>query len=219
VQILAPEVAQKMSDVLSDQAARASLGQGGLFAFPGHEVAIKTGTTNNYRDAWTIGFTPNIVVGAWAGNNNNTPMERRVSGFIIGPAWAEFMSYALTKYPPTPFTRAEYANGEKPVLNGIWQIPGADGQFHDILYWVDKDNPQGGGNSINDSQYRYWEYAVQSWLANNPGAFNTGVGTTTTNLNGAEDCFIDPRTGQCEGQQVPSPVQQQFQMQNGTVPR
>ncbi len=99
-QILAPEVAQQLADVLSDPVARAPLGENNLFSFPGYDVAMKTGTTNNYRDAWTIGFTPNIVVGAWAGNNDNTPMVRRVSGFIIGPAWAEFMRYALTKTPP-----------------------------------------------------------------------------------------------------------------------
>lgn len=216
IQVLPASVAQQMSDVLSDQAARASLGQGGLFAFPGHEVAIKTGTTNNYRDAWTIGFTPNIVVGAWAGNNDNTPMERRVSGFIIGPAWAEFMQYALTKFQPTPFARAEIVQPTKPILNGTWQIPGEDGQIHDILYWVDRDNPQGPGNSINDSQYRYWEYPVGAWVATN------GVPAPNLGEPGV-DCFIDPATGQCEnGQPLPGQQNQNGQqviIQNGTIPR
>lgn len=215
IQVLPASVAQQMSDVLSDQAARASLGQGGLFAFPGHEVAIKTGTTNNYRDAWTIGFTPNIVVGAWAGNNDNTPMERRVSGFIIGPAWAEFMQYALTKFQPTPFARAEVTPPTKPILSGTWQIPGEDGLIHDILYWVDRDNPQGPGNSIGDSQYRYWEYPVGAWVATN------GVPAPNLSEPGV-DCFIDPVTGQCEnGQPLPGQQNQNGQqiLQNGTIPR
>lgn len=215
IQALPASVAQHISDVLSDQAARASLGQGALFAFPGHEVAIKTGTTNNYRDAWTIGFTPNIVVGAWAGNNDNTPMERRVSGFIIGPAWAEFMQYALTKFQPTPFTRAEITPAAKPILNGTWQIPGEDGRIHDILYWVDKDNPQGIGTSVGDSQYRYWEYPVAGWVATN--------GVPAPNLGEpALDCFINPLSGQCEDGQLPGQPttnQGQYILQNGTVPR
>ncbi len=194
-QILSPTVAQQISDVLSDEVARASLGQGALFSFPGHEVAIKTGTTNNYRDAWTVGYTPNIVVGAWAGNNDNTPMVRRVSGFIIGPAWSEFMRYAVTKFPATPFPRAEVAPATKPVLNGIWQVLGDDGLVHDILYWVNKNNPQGDGNSIGDSQYQYWEYPVQAWVgANGVPAMD---GASSTPGNNSEDCFIDPRTGKC----------------------
>lgn len=216
IQVLPASVAQQISDVLSDQEARASLGQGALFAFPGHEVAIKTGTTNNYRDAWTIGFTPNLVVGAWAGNNDNTPMERRVSGFIIGPAWAEFMQYALTKFPPAPFARAEVPPAAKPILNGTWQIPGEDGQIHDILYWVDKDNPQGAGSSAGDSQYRYWEYPVAAWVAQN------GVPAPNLAEPGA-DCFIDPETGECAQSQIfPNQNmngQQLYQQQNGTIPR
>lgn len=207
VQVLSPQVAQQISDVLSDPVARGPLGENNLFTFPGHEVAVKTGTTNNYRDAWTVGYTPNIVVGAWAGNNDNTPMVRRVSGFIIGPAWSEFMRYALTKFPATPFPRAEVAAPTKPVLNGIWQIPGEDGQIHDILYWVNKNNPQGDGNSIGDSQYKYWEYPVGAWVGAN--------GTPAIPGSDQTDCFIDPRTGQCVGGGQPGQNNQGTQLQNG----
>jgi 1A family penicillin-binding protein len=221
-QVMSPTVAQEISDVLSDPVARAPLGENDLFTFPGHDVAVKTGTTNNYRDAWTIGYTPNIVVGAWAGNNDNTPMVRRVSGFIIGPAWAEFMRYALTKLPTTPFTRAEAQPAPKPILNGIWQIPGSDGLIHSILYWVNKSDPQGSTPpSMSDSQYKYWEYPIQAWVANNGGA----VSAPSTTPNGQEDCFIDPRTGQCiPGQTSPSDFNSGFDNRqnppnNGTVPR
>ena len=215
VQILPPAVSQQVADVLSDPVARGPLGENNLFNFPGHDVAIKTGTTNNYRDAWTIGFTPNIVVGAWAGNNDNTPMVRRVSGFIIGPAWAEFMRYALSRLPQEPFARAEVTPPAKPVLNGVWQTPGADGLIHDILYWVNKADPQGPGNSIGDSQYRYWEYPVQAWVASNGGTPAGAAG------NNSEDCFIDPRTGKClPGQGTFNTQQNQTgNNQNGTTPR
>jgi 1A family penicillin-binding protein len=209
-QAISPAVAQEIADVLSDPVARAPLGENDLFTFPGYDVAVKTGTTNNYRDAWTIGFTPDIVVGGWAGNNDNTAMVRRVSGFIIGPAWAEFMRYALTRLPSDSFTRAEVPPANKPVLNGIWQNPGDDGLIHDILYWVNKNDPAGPTPpSQNDNQYRYWEYPVQAWVAQN------GVPSVPNNSSiNNEDCVVDS-TGKCiNGTILPGQ-----QNQNGTVPR
>jgi len=165
VQVLPRETAQKINDVLSDVAAREPLGVNTTLNFPGRDVALKTGTTNDYRDAWTVGYTPNIVIGMWAGNNDNSPMEKRVSGLIVGPMWGKVMSYALTKTPPEYFSRAEYQTPTKPILSGAWQIPGSDGLIHDILYWVDKSNPTGPApaNPANDPQYHYWEAPVRAW--------------------------------------------------------
>ena len=180
-QVLHTQVAQEISDVLSDSAARAPLGENALFSFPGYDVAVKTGTTNDYRDAWTIGYTPNIVVGAWAGNNDNKPMERRVSGFIVGPAWSEFMRYAVQKLPQESFARTEVLPASKPALSGAWQTLGGDGTIHELLYWVDRGNPAGPppGNPYNDPQYKYWEYPLRPWAAQNSGLFaspaNTGA--------------------------------------------
>lgn len=163
-QVVSPEVAQKISDVLSDPVARAPLGENTLFNFPGHDVAIKTGTTNDYRDAWTVGYSPNIAVGIWAGNNDNTSMVKRVSGFIVGPAWSEFMRYALTKKPAEAFVRPEYVPANKPVLNGVWQTPGSDGLVHEILYWVNKSDPLGPApsNPASDSQFERWDAPVRA---------------------------------------------------------
>ena len=179
-QVLPREVAQKINDILSDQAAREALtGGSDLFNFPGRDVALKTGTTNDYRDAWTIGYTPNLVVGTWAGNNDNTSMEKRVSGFIVGPIWSEVMKYALTKTPVTAFTRDESsAQGLKPVLRGIWQgnnsqiqngIEYVQQSVHEILHWVDKHNPNGPvpANPADDSQYTLWETPVRAWAGAN----------------------------------------------------
>lgn len=219
VQVMQPSVAQEISDMLSDSVARAPLGENDLFSFPGHDVAVKTGTTNNYRDAWTVGYTPDIVIGGWAGNNDNKPMTHNVSGFIIGPAWSEFMRYALTRYPNDSFERAEVTPPTKPVLNGIWQVPGSDGLIHDILYWAQKTDPQGPGNSIGDSQYKYWEYPVQAWVAANGVSASSGTSTPGDN---SEDCFIDPSTGQCrpgQGTFVQPGPDGTTPPQNGTVPQ
>lgn len=175
-QVLERGVAQQINDILSDQVARGPLtGGSDIFNFPGRDVALKTGTTNDYRDAWTIGYTPNLVVGTWAGNNDNTSMERRVSGFIVGPIWSEFMRYALTKTSNTAFTRPETSNvGLKPVLRGIWQgndthteggLEFANQEVHNILHWVDTDNPTGPppSNPSSYSQYQLWEVPVRGW--------------------------------------------------------
>ena len=117
-----------ISDILSDNNARAPMfGQNSLLHFPFHDVAIKTGTTNNYRDAWVIGYTPNIVIGAWAGNNDNTPMDRRVASLIITPFWRSFAEPLITQQSdiyssPFPKPSRENVSGFKPVLRGVWQV-------------------------------------------------------------------------------------------------
>lgn len=162
-QVIAAEVAQKINDVLSDVSAAAPLGLGAYRNFD-RDVALKTGTTNDYRDAWILGYTPNIAVGVWAGNNDNTPMHRKTGGLIVAPAWSEFMHFALRKIPSAAFTRAEYSPVNKPVLNGVWQVPGSDGSVHEILYWVDKNDPRGPvpSNPASDPQFNYWDAPVRA---------------------------------------------------------
>ncbi len=169
-QVLPTTIAQEINDILSDPVARAPLGENDLLGFPGHDVAVKTGTTNNYKDAWTIGYTPNIAVGMWVGNNDNTPMVKKVSGFIVGPMWHEFMQYALSTTPNQAFTRSETdTTGLKPIIRGIWQNPGSDGKLHDILYWVNKNDPNGPipTDPTSDPQFKYWDAPVQTWAAQN----------------------------------------------------
>lgn len=106
-QVVLPEQdALLMNDVLSDDVARLPLNGAGAptdFSNTGMQVALKTGTTNDYRDVWTVGYTPQISVAAWAGNNDNSVMVKKTSGTIIAPLWRAFMDQALKKYPPTPF--------------------------------------------------------------------------------------------------------------------
>ncbi|MDO8518386.1 MAG: PBP1A family penicillin-binding protein [bacterium] len=167
-QVLDPQVAQEINDVLSDPVARGPLGENNLFTFS-QDVAVKTGTTNDYRDAWTIGYSTNIVVGVWAGNNDNSSMIKRVSGFIVGPMWSQFMHYALAKVPTGAFTRTTVDESNlKPVLRGVWQNPGTDGQLHEILYWLNKNDPTGiTPPDLGDSQFNAWETGLHLWAAQN----------------------------------------------------
>jgi membrane peptidoglycan carboxypeptidase len=101
--VLDPQVAYLMSNVLSDNAARSYI-FGNLLTIPGREVAVKTGTTESYRDAWTMGYTPNMVVGVWSGNNDNTPMNQGGVS-VSAPAWRDFMTKTLPTMANEKFER------------------------------------------------------------------------------------------------------------------
>lgn len=170
-QVLDPNVAKTITDILSDNQAREPLyGLDSPLYFPDYDVAVKTGTTNDYRDAWTIGYTSQVAVGAWAGNNDNSSMAKKVSGYIVAPMWNEFMKEVLKSEPLQHFVKPDVDpnySSLKPVLRGIWQNPGSP--VHEILYWVDKNNPRGPApvNPESDSQYNLWEVPVQKWLSGN----------------------------------------------------
>jgi len=194
--ILPVNTALTISDILSDNVARTpTFGVSSVLLIPGKDVAVKTGTTNNDKDAWTIGYTPSIVVGVWAGNNDNKPMKGGGST-IAAPIWNKFMNEALKTLPNEKF---EAPNLEvdpqtvKPVLRGYWQgnenffIDKISGKLateftpketteekvvtnvHSILYWVDKNNILGPApaNPSDDPQFEHWEIPVQNWWAEN----------------------------------------------------
>lgn len=97
-QVLDPRVAFVISDMLSDNAARTPM-MGAqsplLLDFP---AAVKTGTTNDYRDNWTVGYTPHVVVAVWAGNTDNKPMTEGTSGLTgAAPIWHDVMVALITQ--------------------------------------------------------------------------------------------------------------------------
>lgn len=177
--VMDPQVARLINDVLSDNKARTpEFGADSPLYFPGYSVAAKTGTTNDYRDVWIAGYTPGIAVGSWAGNNDNSPMEKKIAAFIIAPMWHEFMEYAMEKYPSDSFVPpAPEANPDSlpPVLRGEWNTDPAMG-VHSILYWVNKDDPRGPrpANPQSDPQFSYWDFGVQVW-ANQASSTVSGV--------------------------------------------
>jgi 1A family penicillin-binding protein len=169
-QVLEPQIARLVNDVLSDDVARApEFETHGVLWFDGYDVADKTGTTDDSRDAWVIGYTPSVVVGEWAGNNDNSPMVKKIAAYIVAPTWHKIMAYALSKYssssdtfpPPSPAT-----GNLPPVLQGNWNGDPALG-VHDILFWVQKNDPLAGppANPWADPQAAYWDYPVQLWAA------------------------------------------------------
>jgi membrane peptidoglycan carboxypeptidase len=100
-------VAYLITDILSDGAARLpSFGEGSALEL-GRPAAVKTGTTTDFRDNWTLGYTPELVVGVWAGNADNEPMHE-ISGISgAAPIWHDFMEAALKGQPVAQFERPE----------------------------------------------------------------------------------------------------------------
>lgn len=102
-EVLRPEPAFLINSILSDDNARAwTFGTGGVLnASP--NVAVKTGTTTDYRDAWCIGYSTKVVVGVWVGNSDNKPMEHLPGSRGAGPIWRDIMDYLLKQQPADPF--------------------------------------------------------------------------------------------------------------------
>ena len=104
MRVLESEVAKLINDVLSDNEARAPMfGSYSSLYFPNYQVAAKTGTTQDYRDAWTIGYSPSISVGVWVGNNNNEAMDEQPGVVLAGAIFHSFMEKALPKFPQEDF--------------------------------------------------------------------------------------------------------------------
>jgi len=105
--VLSPQVAYLITDILSDNRARMlTFGEYSPLRLS-RPAAAKTGTTSDFRDNWTIGYTPDLVAGVWVGNADNRPMHQ-VSGVTgAGPIWHDFMEEALKDAPRQPFSRPE----------------------------------------------------------------------------------------------------------------
>lgn len=191
---LPTEVARTVTSILSDNAARTpTFGANSALHFPGKEVAVKTGTTNDFRDAWTVGYTPSIAVGMWAGNNDNSSITKGNSAaYTVSLVWHAFMEEAMKKYPPEKFVDpAPIDLSSLPApLAGIWQggekyvIDTMSGKLateytpvelrkmiavpevHTILHWIDKNDPRGAKptNPQDDPQYSLWEIPVREWV-------------------------------------------------------
>ncbi len=190
--VLEPNVAHMTTSILSDNAARSYVfGANNYLTLGSRPVGAKTGTTNDYRDAWTIGFTPSLVAGVWVGNNNNSEMKRGADGSqIAAPIWNRFMKEALANSPVESFASYSVDPKTRPILLGrgfgsqkikIDKLSGllatADTpetyiieknflQPHDLLYFVDKNNPNGDQptNPAADPQFTLWEAGVKSWI-------------------------------------------------------
>ncbi len=203
---------RQLNNILSDDGARAYVfGAGTKLTIPGRPVAAKTGTTNDYRDAWTMGYTPSITTGVWVGNNDNSEMNRGAAGAVVAaPIWHEYMKQVVVG-PAEPFNTPRANDSDKPILKGELEgetkfkidshtkklipetcIDTYPEEFiiektfrvvHNILYYINKDAPRGDApaDPTSDKQYDRFESPVKRWADEN-GYVET--------LPSEEDCFL-----------------------------
>ncbi len=108
IQALQPEIAYLVTHILSDNKARTpAFGANSQLFIADHQVAVKTGTSDNKRDNWTFGYTPSFVVGVWVGNNDNSPMNPTLTSGVTGaaPIWNRIMKQLLANHPFLGFVR------------------------------------------------------------------------------------------------------------------
>lgn len=191
VRLVDAEMVRNLTDILHDNAARAFIfGEKNNLILPDRQVAAKTGTTNDSKDGWTMGYTPSLVAGVWIGNNKPTPMKSSASASGI---WNKYMRLATKDMPVEDFTPPQPIVTGKPVLDGgtvggtkvtIDKVSGklatdftppedrvdvTYNELHDILYYVNKDDPRGPAptDPSADPMFQVWEDAVHAWAAKN----------------------------------------------------
>jgi len=216
--VLPKNTALLLSDILSDEKSRIpTFGAHSVLYIPNRDVAVKTGTTNNNKDAWTIGYTPSISVGVWAGNNNNQPMKKGGAA-LAGPIWNKFINEALKILPDEKFEKPNMEVDPtklKPALLGFWQgnesffIDKISGKLatantpketleervitnvHSILYWLDKKDILGPPpeNPSNDPEFEHFEIPIQNWWAQNKDKYR--ITTWAEKPSGVDDVHTD----------------------------
>jgi len=210
--VMEEDIVQIVTDILSDNEARAPFfGENNYLTIGSRPVAAKTGTTNDYRDAWLMGYTPSLSAGVWVGNNDFSAMKRGAGGSAVAaPIWNRFMRNALDGTQTEQFEKPEIEYPDKPILRGDMQdgtlikIDRASGLLateftpesfieeknfrtgHNILHYIDPENPQGPEPDENnrDPMYPKWEKAVQKWMEENEWQADEGeIPTEYDNLH------------------------------------
>lgn len=181
--VLSEEVAFLISHILLDNNARTlAFGPRSLLNIPGKTVAVKTGTTDEKRDNWTIGYTPSFVVGVWVGNNDNSPMNPAIASGTTGASsiWHEIMAYVLKDQPDEEFEKPSNVeakeidafagglpHGGQPTRTEYF-IKGTEPRSESPIYQA-KDGKnyfvfQENDPVSTDGQNR-WQKGIEEWIA------------------------------------------------------
>jgi len=196
-QVIDPQIAYQITSILADvEAKRPTFSRTlGVLTLRGRSSATKTGTTDGFRDAWTLGYTPQFVTGVWAGNNDNTSMNRAGGSVAAAPIWDDYMERLHDGLPVEEFKRPEGirevtvdrlsnklpAEGSEPITDifARWQVPTGKDDVH-VRVRVCKENGLLADSSIPDSLAEErtfvnirsekpdnpnWEGPVQAWAA------------------------------------------------------
>jgi len=191
--VLESQIARLITSILSDNESRApAFGYNSPLYFQGVDIAVKTGTDSEYRDAWTLGYSSSLALGVWVGNNDRSPVAPTgAPGIMVAaPLWHEFMEKSFKFYPPLKFSPPlpyePKSLAPKPMMDGEYIIIRqykniSTGEIktvkeiHSILHYIDKNNPLGAcpSNPLNDPQYLLWEIPTLIWAAQHIPNFQT----------------------------------------------
>ena len=168
--VISKKTSQHITNILSDNIARAPVfGYTSALNITEPSVAVKTGTTNNSRDIWVVGYSPDIVVLIWAGNSDSELLGNNASGAALAPLFRDVMYISTDKYGSRRAifeknTIQEFARSSG-IVNGILD----ENNLHTILHFIDKDSIEYTpvDPEAYDQQYKNWEFGVQNWLEEN----------------------------------------------------
>lgn len=186
-----------ISSILSDNTARAPI-FGSSLTVPGHTAAVKTGTTDDSRDAWTIGYTPQLAVGVWVGNNNNDTMLNGGST-MAGPIWLDTMKQALDGVQnaefPVPSTVVQ-----KPVCYGTDSLANTSGPNTFNEYFLASNLPSTTCNvtqapKAEDTTKNQTPVDTDETQTDTTSGGSGDDSTDTTDPTGGTDTGTDPDTG------------------------
>lgn len=172
-QVMSQDTAGKITSILSDNSARSRVfGVNNKMYFPGRDVAVKTGTTNDYKDGWVIGYNTDYVVGSWIGKNDNTQIGAVTASLSIVPMWNQVMTYLMNNKEPGQLEKDYTKN---PAVDG----PNCDGNGYakDIIYTAISLGTF--GLSANDPQIPHWFYGP-SPVCGTSGTETGGTGASGT---------------------------------------
>ena len=182
--VIPHHAARDITDILSDDGARSPIfGANSALNIPGMQVAVKTGTTNNSRDVWVIGYSPDLVVLVWGGNSDGTVLETDASGFSLAPLFSDIMRKASARYGNR---RSYFPKNTEPRPHGPDILSGTvdTEDPHTILHYVGRANiPVPPENPESDPQYRNWEFGVRDWFRKNKRNKNTEKPVTDTEVS------------------------------------
>ena len=130
---ITPQVAFIMASIMSDDRNRCmEFGCHGDLTLPGRHVAAKTGTTQDFHDNWTIGFTPTLATAVWVGNPNNQPLSHNSTGIVgAAPIWHKFMQQALANTPDQWYTQPAGLDH----IGDNYFLPGTENVPSQVLAW------------------------------------------------------------------------------------
>jgi membrane peptidoglycan carboxypeptidase len=224
-QVIDPQADYELTDVLTDNNARAYVfGANSPLHFSDRTVAAKTGTTQNFRDGWTLGFTPSLAVGVWVGNNDGVDLKSGSDGVVVAaPIFHTFIEQALAGTPSEAFpvppgithVNVDPVSGLLPnqytattvsAIFASYSVPTQLDNVH-VVYSVPEDPTNPSSPLVNrlytiihseEPDNAAWEDPAQAWLASHgyvlPPAGAVALPTTA------------PGAGSANSQTVPTPT-------------